>query len=178
MNGYVPLTSATPAFSHEAVSRSMTLLDIDDRQQAQIPHSRLSTGYHALCDFAYTNAGLLLIIMSQAFFAFMNVSVKFLNGLEPPVPPLELIVIRMVSSFYCGNFFLINPNHDRLSRMHVALLGCTFDYLYLNIRDTYCDWTKVLVWCARTFSWSQKRKNAPRHAWFLWVCGFSDPINT
>jgi hypothetical protein len=43
-----------------------------------------------------SNAGLLLIILSQLFFATMNVSVKFLNGLDPPVPPLELIVIRMV----------------------------------------------------------------------------------
>ena len=36
------------------------------------------------------NAGLLLVAASQAFFALMNVAVKKLNSLDPPVPALEV----------------------------------------------------------------------------------------
>ncbi|KAG0704050.1 hypothetical protein DFH29DRAFT_873999 [Suillus ampliporus] len=42
-----------------------------------------------------SNAGMLLIISSQFFFACMNISVKMLNSLEPPVHALEVIVVRM-----------------------------------------------------------------------------------
>jgi hypothetical protein len=44
----------------------------------------------AVREFVRSNAGLLLIALSQAFFAFMNVSVKVLNGLDPPVAALEV----------------------------------------------------------------------------------------
>ena len=44
-----------------------------------------------LCSsFIRTNAGLLLVAASQGFFALMNVAVKKLNSLDPPVPPLEV----------------------------------------------------------------------------------------
>lgn len=36
------------------------------------------------------NTGLLLVTASQGFFALMNVAVKKLNSLDPPVPPLEV----------------------------------------------------------------------------------------
>jgi hypothetical protein len=37
-----------------------------------------------------TNAGLLLVAASQAFFALMNVAVKKLNGIDPPVTALQV----------------------------------------------------------------------------------------
>jgi hypothetical protein len=43
------------------------------------------------------NKGLLLVAASQAFFAFMNTAVKKLNSVDPPVPALELVLVRMVS---------------------------------------------------------------------------------
>ncbi|KAI0694045.1 EamA-like transporter family-domain-containing protein [Cytidiella melzeri] len=47
------------------------------------------------------NAGLLYIGSSQAFFSLMNVFVKKLNSLDPPVPPLELILVRMAITWIC-----------------------------------------------------------------------------
>ncbi|KAJ3562036.1 hypothetical protein NP233_g9827 [Leucocoprinus birnbaumii] len=41
------------------------------------------------------NVGLLLIVGSQMFFSLMNVAVKKLNSIDPPVTPLQLIVVRM-----------------------------------------------------------------------------------
>jgi hypothetical protein len=51
-----------------------------------------------LSEFVDKNTGLLLVVSSQAFYAAMNVFVKILNKLHPPVPPLELIFVRMVRS--------------------------------------------------------------------------------
>ncbi|KAF8308541.1 hypothetical protein DL93DRAFT_2086716 [Clavulina sp. PMI_390] len=54
-----------------------------------------------ISDFVRANAGLLLIICSQFFFALMNVGVKFLTGLSQPVPTFELIATRMAITAVC-----------------------------------------------------------------------------
>jgi drug/metabolite transporter (DMT)-like permease len=56
--------------------------------------------------FAARNAGMLLIIYSQFFFASMDISVKLLNGLEPPVHALQIIVIRMGITFVCCEVYM------------------------------------------------------------------------
>lgn len=40
--------------------------------------------------FLQRNAGLLLVGSSQAFFALMNLFVKILNSLDPPMPALQV----------------------------------------------------------------------------------------
>ncbi|KAK1225667.1 hypothetical protein PQX77_011381 [Marasmius sp. AFHP31] len=45
--------------------------------------------------FYNENYGLLLVIASQGCLSLVNVAVKKLNGIDPPVPILELILIRM-----------------------------------------------------------------------------------
>ena len=42
--------------------------------------------------FIDENSGLLLVAASQFFFSGMNLSVKLLNGLDEPVPTLEVSV--------------------------------------------------------------------------------------
>ncbi|KAJ8597255.1 DUF6-domain-containing protein [Rhizopogon salebrosus TDB-379] len=49
--------------------------------------------------FIARNAGILLIISAQFFFACMSISVKMLNRLDPPVHALEVIVVRMGVTF-------------------------------------------------------------------------------
>ncbi|KAG1824671.1 drug/metabolite transporter superfamily [Suillus subaureus] len=56
--------------------------------------------------FTARNAGMLLIIYSQFFFASMDISVKLLNGLEPPVHTLQIIVIRMGITFVCCEIYM------------------------------------------------------------------------
>lgn len=48
-------------------------------------------------DFVRTNAGLLLVASSQLFFALMNVAVKKLNSLDPPVSALEVRSVVLLS---------------------------------------------------------------------------------
>jgi len=49
------------------------------------PHAR-----SAVSIFVDKNTGLLLVAASQFFFSGMNLSVKLLNGLDEPVPTLEV----------------------------------------------------------------------------------------
>jgi hypothetical protein len=51
--------------------------------------------------FVAHNAGMLYIISSQFFFASMNMSVKMLNSLEPPVHAFEV-----------SCFFIFNPRTE------------------------------------------------------------------
>lgn len=57
--------------------------------------------------FVAHNAGMLYIISSQFFFASMNLSVKMLNSLEPPVHAFEVIVVRMGITLICCVVYMI-----------------------------------------------------------------------
>lgn len=57
--------------------------------------------------FVANNAGMLYIISSQFFFASMNLSVKMLNSLEPPVHALEVIIVRMGITLICCVIYMI-----------------------------------------------------------------------
>ncbi|KIP02015.1 hypothetical protein PHLGIDRAFT_96431 [Phlebiopsis gigantea 11061_1 CR5-6] len=52
-------------------------------------------------EVAQNNAGMLLIAGSQGFFSLMNVAVKTLNSLDPPVSAMELVFVRMFITWIC-----------------------------------------------------------------------------
>ena|ERR1700761_9536872 len=69
--------------------------DLEDLLPRQRRRSRLGMGKaRRIWDNArslyHDNVGLLLIILSQLFFAFMNLFVKLLTGLENPVDALQV----------------------------------------------------------------------------------------
>lgn len=45
-------------------------------------------------EVAQANLGLLLVASSQLFFSLMNVCVKKLNSLDPPVPAVEVSIVK------------------------------------------------------------------------------------
>ncbi|KAI6021011.1 drug/metabolite transporter superfamily [Pisolithus marmoratus] len=53
------------------------------------------------------NVGLLFVMLAQLFASFMNVAVKLLGQLEPPVPALELMIVSMAIAFICCEIFMI-----------------------------------------------------------------------
>ncbi|KAF9258918.1 DUF6-domain-containing protein [Marasmius fiardii PR-910] len=59
------------------------------------PRRILSSVPTFLSNFIRTNYGLLLVIGAEGCLSMVNVAVKKLNSIDPPVPVLELIVIRM-----------------------------------------------------------------------------------
>ncbi|KAG6902387.1 hypothetical protein C0995_000592 [Termitomyces sp. Mi166 len=63
--------------------------------------------YFAMAATFNANAGLLLILGSQAFFSMMNVAVKILNSIDPPVPTLELIAVRMFITYIFSLVYML-----------------------------------------------------------------------
>lgn len=61
-----------------------------------------------------SNTGLLLVAASQAFLSLVNVAVKKLNGIDPPVPTLEV----------CFSLFLVSGSRAFESSM-LMYLCCT-----------------------------------------------------
>ncbi|KIM44306.1 hypothetical protein M413DRAFT_378913 [Hebeloma cylindrosporum] len=96
------------------------------------------------------NTGLLLVAASQAFFSLVNVAVKKLNGIDPPVPTLELVAVRMAITYVCCMTYMIltnipdpvlGPKGVRLllvTRGFVGffgLFGIYFSLQYLSLSD-------------------------------------------
>ncbi|KIY62820.1 hypothetical protein CYLTODRAFT_426626 [Cylindrobasidium torrendii FP15055 ss-10] len=97
-----------------------------------------------------TYGGLLLIVLAQAFFALMNVAVKTLNGIDPPVHTLQLIVVRMGITYVFSVLYMlatrvndpwIGPPGVRLLLWFrgfsgfFGLFGIYFSLAYLSLSD-------------------------------------------
>jgi hypothetical protein len=82
---------------------STSSLSVDDYESAEDPEGRgisAFTRIHALRERAREvldgNTGLLLVAAAQAFLSFMTAAVKKLNGIEPPIPTLEVCAFSML----------------------------------------------------------------------------------
>ncbi|KAJ7576929.1 drug/metabolite transporter superfamily [Mycena floridula] len=100
--------------------------------------------------FFNDNTGLLLVACSQAFFAVMNTAVKELNSLSPPVSTLELVLVRMFITYFCGIVYMlwtkvedpwIGPKGVRLLLAlrgffgFFGLFGIYYSLQYLSLSD-------------------------------------------
>ncbi|KAF8966159.1 EamA-like transporter family-domain-containing protein [Flammula alnicola] len=96
------------------------------------------------------NTGLLLVAASQAFFSLMNVAVKKLNGIDPPVSTLELIAVRMGITYMCSITYMLwmgvpdpilGPKGVRLLLVFrgfigfFGLFGIYYSLQYLSLSD-------------------------------------------
>ena len=68
---------------------SLPLLGIDRGRVLQWGHSER---WYSVSNFFDKNAGLSLIVAAEFFISAMNVCIKWLNGLDEPVPVLEVSV--------------------------------------------------------------------------------------
>ncbi|TFK18110.1 hypothetical protein FA15DRAFT_628299 [Coprinopsis marcescibilis] len=98
------------------------------------------------------NTGLLLIAASQAFFSLMNVAVKTLNSIDPPVSALQLIVVRMGITYICCLVYMIlakvpepflGPKGVRLLLIFRGFTGCAA--YPVSLTHTICD--SILLTC-------------------------------
>ncbi|TDL20467.1 hypothetical protein BD410DRAFT_899584 [Rickenella mellea] len=78
---------------------SQEAYDVDSSRALAENRGTWTTSISSLRRLYENNTGLLLITLSQLFGSCMNVSVKLLNGLDPPVPPFELVAIRMMFTY-------------------------------------------------------------------------------
>ncbi|THU85016.1 drug/metabolite transporter superfamily [Dendrothele bispora CBS 962.96] len=101
-------------------------------------------------DLLKKNHGLLLIVASQLFLSVVNIAVKKLNSIDPPVPTLELIIIRMGMTFAFSIAYMLYTNipHPFLGPEGVRVLlafrgfagffglfGVYFALQYLSLSD-------------------------------------------
>ncbi|OAX39820.1 hypothetical protein K503DRAFT_51166 [Rhizopogon vinicolor AM-OR11-026] len=91
----------------------------------------------SLPGFIASNAGILYIISAQFFFACMNISVKVINHLDPPVHPLEIIVVRMgITLIGCVIYMIVKripdpitgPKGVRTLLIFRGITGCVLIY--------------------------------------------------
>ncbi|KAF9467671.1 EamA-like transporter family-domain-containing protein [Collybia nuda] len=100
-------TALTPDYAEFSIPRAAgtpseqdpTLFDVEIEEAAK------SSRWCMILDKAKAkvknNVGLLLVAGSQAFFSMMNVAVKKLNSIDPPVSTLQLVAIRMTITYIC-----------------------------------------------------------------------------
>ncbi|KAF6756642.1 drug/metabolite transporter superfamily [Ephemerocybe angulata] len=112
--------------------------------------SRIHQAWAAMKTALEGNTGLLLVAASQAFFSLMNVSVKTLNSIDPPVSALQLIFVRMSITWFCCTGYMIaakvpnpilGPKGVRLLLVFrgftgfISLFGIYYSLQYLSLSD-------------------------------------------
>ncbi|KAF8647966.1 hypothetical protein AX16_006428 [Volvariella volvacea WC 439] len=113
-------------------------------------YRRVKGDFESVRDVVTNNTGLLLIMASQAFFSLMNVAVKTLNSIDPPVSTLQLIFVRMVITYICSMAYMLGagiphpftgPPGVRLLLLvrgfsgFFGLMGIYFSLQYLSLSD-------------------------------------------
>jgi drug/metabolite transporter (DMT)-like permease len=111
---------------------------------------RWATFVSQVSETVASNQGLLLVAASQFFFALMNLMVKKLNSLDPPVPALELVAVRMsITWTFCIIYMLVTKVSDpfigpkgvrtlllfRGFSGFVGLFGIYYSLQYLSLSD-------------------------------------------
>ncbi|KAK7460645.1 hypothetical protein VKT23_009362 [Stygiomarasmius scandens] len=101
-------------------------------------------------DLIKKNHGLLLVVASQLFLSVVNIAVKKLNSIDPPVPTLELIIIRMGMTYVFSIGYMLytkvpnpflGPEGVRLLLIFrgfsgfFGLFGVYFALKYLSLSD-------------------------------------------
>ena len=86
-SGLNPSSSRLQSEEHEASSLIV-------EEEGSIP-SRIHSWLASAKEVVQKNTGLLLFIASQAFLSFMNVAVKILDTIDPPVTALEVCLFHI-----------------------------------------------------------------------------------
>ncbi|KAL0568715.1 hypothetical protein V5O48_013268 [Marasmius crinis-equi] len=88
-------------------------LELNNSHAAPTTPSRLQRIKSPITHFFSDNCDLILVVASQAYLASANFLVKGLNSMDPPIPILEVILIRMVSTPVFSS-----SKHDPIQRLY------------------------------------------------------------
>ncbi|TRM65467.1 hypothetical protein BD626DRAFT_567375 [Schizophyllum amplum] len=139
----VPRSPYIPAFARDEARTAQ------GSSRRRLP-PRVEKVYGRLMDGLAANYGLLLVTASQLFLSLVNVSVKKLNSIDPPVPTYELIGFRMVITFICAQAYmrvrgvpdpLLGPKGVRLLLVFrgfigfFGIFGLYWSLQYLSLSD-------------------------------------------
>ena len=90
-SGLNPSSSSSTLQSEEREVSSVNV-NVQFDEEGNIT-SRINSWLTSAKDVMQRNTGLLLFILSQAFVTFMNLAVKLLNTIDPPVTALEVCLL-------------------------------------------------------------------------------------
>ncbi|KAF5319494.1 hypothetical protein D9619_008739 [Psilocybe cf. subviscida] len=106
-------TALTPEFADFAIPHTPVPSASSSRLREALPETqhrrKLDAVWSRARGLVNNNTGLLLVASSQAFFSSMNVAVKILNGIDPPVSTFELIAVRMGITYVCSITYMQVP---------------------------------------------------------------------
>ncbi|KAJ3747844.1 integral membrane protein DUF6 [Lentinula detonsa] len=137
-----------PSDAHNGVDDSNN--DSNSVKSNAQPTGRFANFLAQLSSLYHSNVGLLLIVTSQAFLALVNVAVKKLNTIDPPVPTFELIFIRMAITYLFSVIYMkysgvespfLGPKGVRFLLMFrgfsgfFGVFGIYFSLKYLTLSD-------------------------------------------
>ncbi|TFK38438.1 hypothetical protein BDQ12DRAFT_683666 [Crucibulum laeve] len=115
------------------------------------PPSKMKRIVMQLKEGISNNTGMLLMTLAQVFGASMNLCVKKLNGIDPPVSPLEIILVRMMLTYIVATTYMVvmkipdpylGPKGVRLLLAFrgfsgfFGLFGMYFSLQYLSLSDS------------------------------------------
>ena len=87
-----PIPSGLNPSSPRLQSEVHEVSSLSVEEEGSIP-SRIHSWLASAKDVVQRNTGLLLFIASQVFFTFMNLAVKILNTIDPPITALEVCLL-------------------------------------------------------------------------------------
>lgn len=96
-------------------------------------------------NFVARNAGLLLIVASQWFFALMNLGVKYLVGLDQPVPTFE-VCTNLICSF-------LSPDYSSCVAGWNTDGTCALFSRSCLVLQTYLVWATKAITCVCCVAW-------------------------
>ncbi|GLB42723.1 putative eamA-like transporter family protein [Lyophyllum shimeji] len=151
--------AATPDYADFATAQAARALQDAGTSEPPTPEdpiegeqrlSKWRATYVAAVDLLKANTGLLLVTASEAFFSLMNVAVKKLNSIDPPVSTFELIAVRMIITYVCSMIYMLyakvpdpwlGPKGVRLLLVFrgfsgfFGLFGIYYSLQYLSLSD-------------------------------------------
>ena len=87
----IPSGLNTSSSKLQSEEHEVSTLSIEE-EGSSIP-SRIHSSLASAKDVVKRNTGLLLFVASQAFLTFMNLAVKILNTIDPPITALEVCLL-------------------------------------------------------------------------------------
>lgn len=143
-------TALSPDYADLAQPQHGEGLVMQDEPVNRGRRGKLQRVVEVMRDAYRRNVGLLLVVGSQMFFSLMNLAVKKLNSIDPPVSALQLIVVRMVITWICSVTYMLStgvpdpfrgPKGVRLLLVFrgvsgfFGLIGIYFSLQYLSLSD-------------------------------------------
>ncbi|KAF8883042.1 hypothetical protein BD779DRAFT_899798 [Infundibulicybe gibba] len=107
-NTYVALPLDPPTLTNYPPAPPPAQTRSQSTDVAAIPRTKWRSTFSRAREIIESNAGLLLIVAAQAFLSLVNVAVKKLHSIDPPVSTTQIITVRMGITYACCIIYMLS----------------------------------------------------------------------